>query len=308
MILNKDHQGSEELYQLTGTFAAGADFKAIEEDIYLAEQELIRFIGKELYDKAQTIYFSSSSIPTSPNVPSQAPKDSIFVRRMQMPVAYRAMYHYYRRNVVSHEGSGRKLKVSDGEKVPWSWMLERDDEMLLDNYYRNLDALFRFLEEQQYEEWKTSPLRKNLTNALIGSLADFEAVYPLDGSYYTFYTMLPFIKETEHRFITPLTEGVGLTENQRADARRFVALHTMILAVERLSISAFPSGIAQRFTDSHQGRSGRSNPSLEEQRSYLATLRRQADDALRLFKEGLSPAGEYPLTPHNESSNKFFTV
>ena len=180
--------------------------------------------------------------------------------------------------------------------------------MLLDNYYRNLDALFRFLEEQQYEEWKTSPLRKILANALIGSLADFEAVYPLDGSYYTFYTMLPFIKETEHRFITPLTEGVVLTENQMADARRFVALHTMILAVERLSISAFPSGIAQRFTDSHQGRSGRSNPSLEEQRSYLVTLRRQADDALRLFKEGLSPAGEYPLTPHNESSNKFFTV
>ena len=308
MILNKDQKGSEELYQLTGTFAAGADFKAIEEDIYLAEQELIRFIGRALYDKAQNIYCPTETT-SPPTIQPQNPSlDQQFVRRVQIPVAYRAMYHYYRRNVVSHDGSGRKLKVADGEKVPWSWMLERDDEMLLDNYYRNLDALFRFLEEQQYEEWKTSPLRKILANALIGSLADFEAVYPLDGSYYTFYTMLPFIKETEHRFITPLTEGVVLTEDQRADARRFVALHTMILAVERLSISAFPSGIAQRFTDSHQGRSGRSNPSLEEQRSYLVTLRRQADDALRLFKEGLSPAGEYPLTPHNESSNKFFTV
>ncbi len=308
MILNKDQKGSEELYQLTGTFAAGADFKAIEEDIYLAEQELIRFIGRALYDKAQNIYCpTETTLP--PTIQPQNPAlDQQLVRRVQIPVAYRAMYHYYRRNVVSHDGSGRKLKVADGEKVPWSWMLERDDEMLLDNYYRNLDALFRFLEEQQYEEWTASPLRQILANALIGSLADFEAVYPLDGSYYTFYTMLPFIKETEHRFITPLTEGVELTDNQRADARRFVALHTMILAVERLSISAFPSGIAQRFTDSHQGRSGRSNPSLEEQRSYLVTLRRQADDALRLFKEGLSPAGEYPLTPHNESSNKFFTV
>ncbi len=308
MILNKDQKGSEELYQLTGTFAAGADFKAIEEDIYLAEQELIRFIGRALYDKAQNIYCPTETTSPPTIQPQNPALDQQFVRRVQIPVAYRAMYHYYRRNVVSHDGSGRKLKVADGEKVPWSWMLERDDEMLLDNYYRNLDALFRFLEEQQYEEWTASPLRQILANALIGSLADFEAVYPLDGSYYTFYTMLPFIKETEHRFITPLTEGVVLTEDQRADARRFVALHTMILAVERLSISAFPSGIAQRFTDSHQGRSGRSNPSLEEQRSYLVTLRRQADDALRLFKEGLSPAGEYPLTPHNESSNKFFTV
>ena len=308
MILNKDQKGSEELYQLTGTFAAGADFKAIEEDIYLAEQELIRFIGRALYDKAQNIYCPTETTSPPTIQPQNPALDQQFVRRVQIPVAYRAMYHYYRRNVVSHDGSGRKLKVADGEKVPWSWMLERDDEMLLDNYYRNLDALFRFLEEQQYEEWTASPLRKILANALIGSLADFEAVYPLDGSYYTFYTMLPFIKETEHRFITPLTEGVVLTEDQRADARRFVALHTMILAVERLSISAFPSGIAQRFTDSHQGRSGRSNPSLEEQRSYLVTLRRQADDALRLFKEGLSPAGEYPLTPHNETSNKFFTV
>lgn len=298
MIFNRDDRGSEELAQLTGTFYAATDFLLIKEDLRLAQQELKRFIGKELFDKALTMYKGSKP-------------DSDFVRRVQMPIIYKAMYHFYQRNIVSHEGSGRKLNLSENEKAPWAWMLEKDDEVLMNTHYRNLDELFLFLEEQKeedYKEWKASPLRKRLAESLVSSLSDFEEVYPLNGSYYTFYTMIPFIKETEHRFIAPLLEGATLTDDMKTTARRFIVLHTMILAVERLSISAFPTGIAQRFTDSFQGRSGKSKPSLEHVQSYLSTLKKQADDALQVFKKRLKPSGDYPLTPQNDKDNKFFTV
>lgn len=294
MIFNKDNRGSEELAQLTGTFQASTDFLLIKGDLHLAEGELKRFIGKGLFDKALAIYNGTEG-------------DSEFVQRVQIPIVYKAMYHFYQRNVVSHSGSGRKLELSDNEKVPWAWMLEKDDEEMLNSYYRNLDELFMFLDEQKYDEWTTSPLCQRLRDSLMSSLAEFEEVYPLNGSYYTFYTLIPFIKETEHRFIAPITQGVELTHDMETSARRFIALHAMILAVERLSISAFPTGIAQRFADSFQGRSGRAQPSPEQQRSYLATLKRQANGALELFRKKLQPASEYPLLPLNDNDNKFFT-
>ena len=46
MIFNKTKKGSAELYNLTGTWYKANDFTGISEDIVLAQNEVIKLIGK----------------------------------------------------------------------------------------------------------------------------------------------------------------------------------------------------------------------------------------------------------------------
>ena len=121
-----------------------------------------------------------------------------------MPVAYKAMHHFYQRNLVSHEDSGRKVKISENEKLPWAWQIEKDDAVLRDTFFRTLDELYLFLEQTDIKEWKDSPLRIQQQQSILRTLDQFESIYPLDGSFYTFYTLIPFILEVQQRFVKPI--------------------------------------------------------------------------------------------------------
>lgn len=312
MIFNKQRNGSEELYNLTGTWYAANDFAGITHDIESAEREVGKLIGKAVYDKALA-YYNSNQYSAS-----QDTKDinNLLVRRMQLPVAYRAMALYYQRNGVSHENTGRKVKIGENEKTPWAWQLEKDDAMMRDTYYRSLDELFEFLEGSKMPEWKEAPAHKRLAESVIKTLEQFEAVYPLDGSYYMFYKLAPYMKEVQQRFVQPISGDsyknilAGDDTPETNAARHFVALKTMLIGVQRFAIEVFPSGIAQRFIESFQGKTGRKAPSQEALSLYLAILDKQAAVAMQEFRDVLdaSQAEEFPLLPPNDPRNKFFTA
>lgn len=312
MIFNKTQNGSSELYNLTGTFYKANDFAGIMEDIVLAEMDVVRQIGQSLFERAQKHYLSNdyNADPTTAN------ENDMLVRRIQLPIAYQAILHYYQRNLVSHEDSGRKAKISEGEKMPWAWQLEKDDAVMRDTYYRMLDELYRFLEAGKIAEWESSQQYQNQQHSIIQSLADFEIIYPLDGSYYTFYTLMPFILEVQQRFVKPIAGDrySTLISNTDSDiknaAQRFIALKAMVVAVQRLSITVFPVGISQRFSDSFQGNTAGNKPSVDAFKFYLTALDRQADEALQHLHEVLSPSDprDYQLLPNNDAKNKFFTT
>lgn len=117
----------------------------------LAQNEVIKLIGKATFDRAHSRYMTDEY---DPEVSSDDPEDML-VRRVQLPVAYKAMHHFYQRNLVSHEDSGRKVKISENEKLPWAWQIEKDDAVLRDTFFRTLDELYLFLEQTDIKEWKT---------------------------------------------------------------------------------------------------------------------------------------------------------
>ena len=55
MIFNKTKKGSAELYNLTGTWYKANDFTGISEDIVLAQNEVIKLIGKATFDRTNMI-------------------------------------------------------------------------------------------------------------------------------------------------------------------------------------------------------------------------------------------------------------
>lgn len=78
------------------------------------------------------------------------------------------MVRFYQQNTLSHKDGDRKVKINEAsEKMPWQWQYDRDDDALLDKYYRTLDDLYIFLEENTVAKWQNSPLRKKLTVCFI---------------------------------------------------------------------------------------------------------------------------------------------
>ena len=287
MIFNKDNDGAKEIQTLVGTYFQSNDFAVIESEINSASRTIRKLIG--------------------------------LVTAIQTAIAQLAMVRFYQQNILSHEDGGRKVKIhEESEKMPWQWQYDRDDQALLDKYYRSLDELYTFLEEEQIEEWKTSPLRQKLAECFIKDLDTFQAVFPLEDSPRMFYILVPFMLEAQDRIIRPIVGeeafermkagdiGEDLAE-QFATAKLCIPLYAVITAVKRMSVKILTM-IVRRFSDSFQGGRG-GNIDDAATRKLLCTLEQEATDAKTELQKAVTnrrnPARHVALLPDNDPSKKY---
>ena len=101
------------------------------------------------------------------------------VAAVQLPVAILAVSRYSKNNLVSHEDSGSKVKTDENEKIPFEWMVDRDERAQRERYYRAMDALYAFLEGSGMKEWAESEEKKRLSTSVVRTIHDFERIYPV---------------------------------------------------------------------------------------------------------------------------------
>lgn len=315
MIFNKNRNGSAEMNRLSGWSYAANTFANIESDILLATQDLIRLIGRDVYDRAERYYMSDLYTENGTQT------DDLLVCHVQQPIAMAAMLAYYQGNIVSHEDTGRKVKIdSENEKIAWEWMYDRDDDAMCRKHYQALDNLYRFLETERIPEWMSAPQRQEVDTLLVRSVEQFEQAYPIDHSYRFFYLLVPFIRDAQEIHIRPALgslydEIVGAEDREVRFAevlylvRRAVPLFAVMTAVRRLSVRVLPVGIVQQCYDSNQVTRGQSVPS-EILTRFLNRLRdeaREAMDRLNLFVGKVTDRyKDYPIVPNNDPRNKYF--
>lgn len=306
-LFNKDGRGSEELYALTGVFYASNDYSAIAGEICDATRELVNIVGGDVVTRAENAYSEGT--------------DAELVQAVQMPIACLAMSRYFKQTAISHESSGRKFKVDSNEKMPFEWMLDRDDQAMRERYFRALDALFDYLDSADVEEWKKSRVFLNTERSIVKDLRTFESVYPIEQSYYTFFMLLPLIVEVQ---ATKLKRSLGeswgrITADTVADddkellyfAQRAAILNAVLVAVERWSLEVFPQSVARRFLPTYQGNRASQVASTSEMDWYIDKLRSQADMAIEEMlaeANGNNHYADYPLLPENNSRKKYFTA
>lgn len=308
MLFNKNNTGSEELNVLTGTYYASNQFDNIAIELEFAETELSSIIGKELIKRAAEYYLTDAySI-------SRKSKDDKLVRLVQMPIACLAVSRYFKQNIVSHEDTGRKVKVDANDKLAWEWMFDRDDNAIIEKYYRSLDTLYVFLEENKVEEWINADIRKSFSESIVKNINDFEKVYPIEHSYYTYFMLQPLIVEIQNTKLKPILSNSAdnITETVMCHARRAAVLLAIVIAVQRWSVAVFPQNIARRFTPSYQGNKASNAAAMNEIEWYLRKLQEQAADALNEIINTLqgnnNPYADYPLLPENDKNNKYFNA
>lgn len=305
MIFNKDKNGAQELRELTGNYYANNKFDKISGEIELATEELSSLIGDETMKLAEKYY-------TEPDKDA----DAELVRKVQRPVAILATLRMYRKNDLSHEDDGRKFKMAtdNSEKLPWEWQLDRDDALHLEEYYRAVDILIRYLNKKQLKEWTDTSLYKLSQTLIIRNGEAFDGYFPIERSERMYLMLVPFIREAQmltvkRAYGSEWEELLKEKESSETDAHfaacKAVALLAMSMALRRLSLSAIPNGVIRKFMT--ENGMGESEPaSLKDVERVAGWM---ADDAatwvneMKLARDG-GPV-HYELLPKNDRRNKY---
>ncbi len=314
MIFNKHDNGPTEIQQLVGTYFRSNDFSVIASEIESASRTVRRLIGPTLFDRAERHYMNADDTDDGESLDDQ------LVQSIQLPIAQLAMVGFYQQNILSHEDGGRKVKIHDGsEKMPWQWQYDRDDQALLDKYYRALDDLYAFLEENDIEEWEQSPLRQKLATCFVRDLDTFQEVFPIEDSFRMFYILVPFMQEVQERIIRPIVGDDAFDRMKSGDvseellerfeaAKRCIPLYAVITAVKRMSIKVLPTMIVRRFTASFEGGRGGDMDDAAT-RNLLRTLEQEAAAAKTELQKAVTarrnPAKDVSLVPENDPQKKY---
>ncbi len=303
-LFNKYNNGSIELQQATGIFSAANDFSSIEGEINFAIKDVANQVGIAVITKASELYLEKDEIDP-------------LTQAVRTPVAILAVLRYSMQTLVSHDDTGRKIKTDGNDKIAFAWMIDRDDRAMQDKYYRAMDALYYYLENNNVEEFITSNCYNRVKESIIKTIDEFERVYPLDNSYYAYYMFQNLVIEgqTKIKSIIGLDKWESLCllneENQLLILiKRYLILYAITTGVKRWSIEVLPLSIAKRFSPSFQGNKESKTASSKEIEQYLSILGKDKDDLLEDIKQELrnSSPEQLNLLPDNNPENKYFTA
>lgn len=312
MIFNKNNKGSEELRTLTGSYYNNNNFETMISHIDLVTEEVIKIISRDVYKRAENAYQSDN-----PSI-----LDKKLVGYVQLPIAILATLRMYQRNDISHESSGRKLKIDkESESIPWEWQLDNDNKLHLDDYFKAVDRLISFLDENENEipEWKDSDAKKATHSLFIKNADQFDEYFPIERSGRMYMLLLPFIRETERRYIKKVlgddykryVTGTDLTDEEKELIKDYVCppipLIAISIALRRLPLGLIPFGVVRNYT-STQTMHASQPADMEDIRAVSDDLLSEALDLINDLKKERNPGEEYQLIPKNCICNKYMSV
>jgi hypothetical protein len=341
MLFNKENTGTNELKSLIGFLYASNEFSNIEMDITLAEEDIIKLIGKPVYTLANNHYndLDESSGSGSASGSSSGSSGSItsdlldkLVAHIQLPVALFAYKSFCENRDISHEDSGRKVKIDeDNEKLPWEWMINRDDAAILRKAHRATDRLISFLEdnEDSISAWKNSDSQKSARECFIQNASEFNEVFPIDESRQFYLRILPFMKAVERNDIKPCfdVDEYNLIKEAIKDgdtseysdyieiAKQAIAPLTMSMAIKRLALTLIPEGVIQYYVSGTETAKAQSIPKIELINNISKTFEKDGNRYLLRLQELISKnaaeeAGEdfedQDIIPDNDEDNNYF--
>ena len=314
MIFNRNHNGAEELRDLTGNYYANNEFNKIKSDIKVATYHLCKIVGDAVYARALQAYTNQEVSGTDEGQIADVAK---FVELVQRPIAIMATLQMYRKNDVSHEDSGRKVVVaSDGtDKIPWEWQLDRDDAIHMEEYYQAVEQLIDYLNKTQLKEWMESEPKRLADTLLIRSGREFDKYFPIQSSERMYLLLVGFIREAQIRYIRPaygadkwdalLKERSTPESEVRFAACKATALLSMSLALLRMPLQLIPGGVVRNYM-SENGMRESLPASIDDVNRLASWLQQDATDWIVQMKDLRDGnVGDISLLPENDRRNKF---
>jgi hypothetical protein len=296
--------GNTELKELLGFIDADLKLKNLIPDIITATNDVIDLVGIEVYKKAIEAY----------NEGTTAEEDKAFIYAIRYPIAVNAYRLYSSSNDLAHTNNGRKMRQDDGEKLPFEWMLDRDNAALEKRYYRALDDLIKFLDRSKVEDELTTTLYSIWTNSeafkathdlFIRTVKEFDDVFPIN-SRLLLIKLAPGISDCEQYEIRPrvsvekitalklaLKENTPLTDATDIALIRLIrkasVAYSFAWAMSRLSVQLYPEGVLQHVTSDKATTRG-AKPTLKNETQEAAQAwRLDFDRAIKAIETLLEP-------------------
>lgn len=298
---------------------ATAEFYSLKADLLLATEDIVSVVGEDIYNRALKAYESE--------FPGEL--DGELISLFQYPVAMLGYLSFVQNADISHEDTGRKVKIDkESESLPWEWQVIRDNEAIRNKGNRGIDRLIMFLDKHidEFPEWQACEQRKDINTLFVKSAKEFDEIVPIDGSRVFYLRVLPYIRKEDRELrgylgqeryeeIKAAMRNDGINEEQSEIiglCREIIPLRVMATAVRRLAVQVLPESVVMRF-DADRNTMKASTPVSTEiiaaiEKSYLA----EADQAvirLQRFLTDLNPETKgYHRKETDYSREKFFTV
>ncbi len=306
---------STTLRELTSSWFESNDFDVIKQDIELEVEELAKIIGDDIIEEAELI--ANKDNPTEDELN--------LLKRVQLPIALMATYRYYQSNIVSHDQLSRKVKIDDAnEKIPWEWMLDRDDAAHLAKAQRGIDRLIAYLEKTNNSNWNSSDQKKSARKLFVNNTEVFGEYYPIDNSARFYYLAIPLLREvqsdkirkalgSDYKILLEAFQNGGELNDLQMElldlSRRALVLATIALAVRRLNIKVLPDGIIKTLKSQSQTSNANRPAAIDEISYFSKRIELDAFEAIDEIKrkrfENTPEFLEYKLLPNNDPKDKF---
>mgnify|MGYP003609241601 CR=1 FL=1 len=249
--------GNTELKEQLSFIDADLKFKSLLPDVKTASKEIISLIGKEIYELAVAAY---KETPISE-------EDKEFINAVRYPIAILAYRLYAPSGDVAHTNNGRKMRQDDGEKLPFEWLLDRDNKAMEIRYYRALDELIKFLDDTDDTElrnlWKASDYYKTSRELFVYSTTIFSEVFAIE-SRLLYIKLIPGLKDCEDYHIkalvgknkmialkTAINSGSEITDATDIELigliKKATVFHAMAWSMPRYSVNLYPEGVLQHY-------------------------------------------------------------
>lgn len=281
--------GNTELKELMGFADADLKFKNILPDIITATNDVIDLIGIEVYNKAVAAYEETTI----------SEENKQFIYTVRYPIAVNAYRLFAPNNDVSHTNNGRKMRQDEGEKLPFEWLLDRDNAALERRYYRALDDLIKYLDRSAlqtetsttlYTIWTNSDAYKATQKLFIRTVSEFDEFFTIN-SRLLLIKLSPSISNCEQYEILPrvgtekitalkaaITTGTPITYTKDIELLRLIrqasVAYSLAWAMPRLSVQLYPEGVLQHVTSDKA-----------TTRGAKPTLKNETQEARQAFEE-----------------------
>lgn len=321
-LLFKKDRDTEEIKDLLGFVDSDINVVNMWADLRTATSELCDIIGVELYNLAQTYYEEDLE---EDNIETE------FLHLIRYPIALNG----YRLNAPSsdlaHTNNGRKMRVDSETKLPFEWMIDRDNASMEKAYFRALDQLLKFLDQQPLvseigAKWFGSETFKKTNQFFVSSTVVFDSVFPIN-SRLLYLKLVPGIEDCElyqikGRIGEKWATLKGYNPLNIVDApqqdldllrmiRRACVFSAMAWAMPRLSVNIYPEGVLQHYTSDRQTTQGKKPPLKSETEAARQAFKNDADKALREIELLLTPIvqdGDIKIIPEQNFGDTYFST
>lgn len=299
MIFNKSNNGADELKKHLGFLYASNSFDNIKTDVMLAQEDMAALISAAVMTKAEAHYQSDNYGTGS----TYALLDQL-VDHIQLPIAYYAVAAYAAHTDVSHGDDGRKVVIdNENQKIAWQWMIDRDDESIINKAHKTTDRLIGFLETNAnaITEWKDSDQRKSANGLMIPNAEIFNKIFPIDRSRRFFQQIVPFIEEAQRKHIKPVLGDLYADIKTALEAGTYTDADNLLLlirvplayfalstAARRLSVKMLPNGIFQDYVSDRLDTKARMAAPAKDRNALAAALYQDASFELENLQKELA--------------------
>jgi hypothetical protein len=288
LILGKSiTEGTAEMQKYFSHIPGTIDFVEMKADIELAQDELKKYVGDAIIQKAVDHYRSDDFERALDCVECEAEESGSgfdvgglsqqellelydnLVYRVQMAVTLMGYREFALNNDATHTKTGRMARM-DKETDEWTdKLIDRDDWALQRKIHKAIDRLTKFVDDNQIEEWINSDVYEQTRELLVWNADCFHQFHPIDYSQRLFMLMVPFIRSVQQEYIEPalgttrfaalLTKVKGNTVVDAADKLLYsmcgypVCYLALGKAYKELPVQLFPESMSKNFWSAGNG-------------------------------------------------------